>query len=256
MRKPLMRVAPAVVLDIQQRKTLEQWAKSRSLPMRQVQRARIILLAADGKQDLEIAAEVNVSNQKASRWRKRFLKDGFPGLEKDAPRPGRRPTITPAKIQDVIRKTTREKPDNATHWSTRTMAQAAGISEKSVRRIWHQHGLKPHLTRTFKVSNDPQFAEKLEAIIGLSLNPPEHAIVLCADEKSQIQALDRTQPGLPLKKGRCGTMTHDCWARTVQTIKRYIGWHDVSRAVVDWLPFCHGAGLPRLDLVATGKESS
>jgi transposase len=204
-----MRVAPPVVLDVQQRKTLEQWARSRSLPMRQVQRARIILLAADGKQDLEIAAEVNVSNQKASRWRKRFLKDGFPGLEKDAPRPGRRPTITPAKIQDVIRKTTREKPDNATHWSTRTMAQAAGISEKSVRRIWHQHGLKPHLTRTFKVSNDPQFAEKLEAIIGLYLNPPEHAIVLCADEKSQIQALDRTQPGLPLKKGRCGTMTHD-----------------------------------------------
>ena len=209
MRKPLMRVAPAVVLDIQQRKTLEQWVKSRSLPVRQVQRAQIILLAADGKQDLEIAAAVKVSNQKAARWRKRFLKLGFPGLQKDAPRPGRRPTITPAKIQDVIRITTQEKPGNATHWSTRTMAEAAGISEKSVRRIWHQHGLKPHLTRTFKVSNDPQFAEKLEAIIGLYLNPPEHAIVLCADEKSQIQALDRTQPGLPLKKGRCGTMTHD-----------------------------------------------
>jgi len=204
-----MRVAPVVVLDVQQRKTLEQWAKSRSLPMRQVQRAQIILLAADGKQDLEIAAAVKVSNQKAARWRKRFLKLGFPGLQKDAPRPGRTPTITPAKVQDVIRKTTREKPGNATDWSTRTMAEAAGISEKSVRRIWHQHGLKPHLTRTFKVSNDPQFAEKLQAIIGLYLNPPEHAIVLCADEKSQIQALDRTQPGLPLKKGRCGTMTHD-----------------------------------------------
>jgi transposase len=109
----------------------------------------------------------------------------------------------------VIRKTTQEQPENSTHWSTRTMAAAMSLSEKSVRRIWHKNGLKPHLSRTFKVSNDPEFAEKLEAIVGLYLNPPEHAIVLCADEKSQIQALDRTQPGLPLKKGRCGTMTHD-----------------------------------------------
>lgn len=204
-----MRVAPLVVLDIEHRKTLEQWGRSRSLPMRQVQRAQIILLAAAGKQDLEIAAELNISNQKAARWRKRFVQKGLPGLEKDATRPGRTPTITSAKIQEVVRKTTQEKPDNATHWSTRTMAAVSGISEKSVRRIWHQHGLKPHLTRTFKVSNDLQFAEKLESIVGLYLNPPEHAIVLCADEKSQIQALDRTQPGLPLKRGRCGTMTHD-----------------------------------------------
>jgi len=179
------------------------------LPIRQVQRAQIILLAADGKQDLEIAVAVNISNQKAARWRKRFLQKGFPGLEKDATRPGRPPTITPAKVKDVVRKTTQEKPDNATHWSTRTMAKACGISEKSVRRIWRKNGLKPHLVRTFKVSNDLRFAEKLEAIVGLYFNPPEHAVVLCADEKSQIQALDRTQPGLPLKKGRCGTMTHD-----------------------------------------------
>ncbi len=134
---------------------------------------------------------------------------GLAGLEKDAARPGRTPTITPAKVQEVVRRTTQEKPANSTHWSTRTMAEAAGVSEKSVRRIWHKHGLKPHLSRTFKVSNDPHFAEKLEAIVGLYLNPPEHAMVLCADEKSQIQALDRTQPGLPIKKGRCGTMTHD-----------------------------------------------
>jgi transposase len=169
----------------------------------------VVLLAAAGKQDLEIAAEVGISNQKAARWRKRFLEMGLTGLEKDAPRPGRTPTITSAKVQEVVRKTTQEKPVSATHWSTRTMAEAAGLSEKSVRRIWHKHGLKPHLSRTFKVSNDPEFAEKLEAIVGLYLNPPEHAIVLCADEKSQIQALDRTQPGLPIKKGRCGTMTHD-----------------------------------------------
>ena len=204
-----MRVAPPVKLTEDQDRTLQLWARARSLPARQVERARVVLLAAAGKQDLEIAAEIGISNQKAARWRKRFLKMGLAGLAQDAPRPGRSPTITPAMIQDVIRKTTQEQPSNATHWSTRSMAAATGLSEKSVRRIWHKHGLKPHLSRTFKVSNDPQFAEKLEAILGLYLNPPEHAIVLCADEKSQIQALDRTQPGLPLKKGRCGTMTHD-----------------------------------------------
>ena len=204
-----MRVAPPVELTEDLERALQQWARSRSLPARQVERARVVLLAAAGKQDLEIAAEIGISNQKAARWRKRFLKMGLAGLEKDAPRPGRTPTITPAQVQEVVRKTTQEKPANATQWSTRTMAEAAGLSEKSVRRIWHKYGLKPHLSRTFKVSTDPEFAEKLEAIIGLYLNPPEHAIVLCADEKSQIQALDRTQPGLPLKKGRCGTMTHD-----------------------------------------------
>jgi transposase len=109
----------------------------------------------------------------------------------------------------VIHKTTQEKPFNATHWSTRTMAASTGLSEATIRRIWHANGLKPHLVKTFKVSNDARFAEKLEAIVGLYLNPPEHALVLCADEKSQIQALDRTQPGLPIKKGRCGTITHD-----------------------------------------------
>ena len=204
-----MRVAPQVVLTQDEERTLQQWAGGRSLPARQVERARVVLMAAAGKQDLEIAAAIGISNQKAARWRKRFLKLGLAGLEKDAPRPGRRPTITFSKVQEVVSKTTQEKPANATHWSTRTMAEAAGLSEKSVRRIWHKHGLKPHLSRSFKVSNDPEFAEKLEAIVGLYLNPPEHAIVLCADEKSQIQALDRTQPGLPIKKGRCGTMTHD-----------------------------------------------
>ena len=204
-----MRVAPTVVLDDVQRKTLEQWARGRSLPTRLVERARIVLLAGAGKQDLEIATDLGISNQKAARWRKRFLDGGLEALKQDAPRPGRTRTILDPKIAEVIELTTQSKPQNATHWSTRTMAAAAGVSEASVRRIWRAHGLKPHLERTFKVSNDPLFAEKLEAIVGLYLNPPEHAIVLCADEKSQIQALDRTQPGLPLKKGRCGTVTHD-----------------------------------------------
>jgi transposase len=204
-----MRVAPAVTLTEQQRNTLEQISRSRSLSVRMVERARIVLLAGDGKQDKQIEAELGVSSQKAARWRARFLELGLAGLEKDAPRPGRTPSIQPATVRRVIELTTQHKPQNATHWSTRTMAVAAGISEASVRRIWHKHGLKPHLVETFKISNDPRFAEKLEAIVALYLNPPEHALVLCCDEKSQIQALDRTQPGLPLKPGRAGTLTHD-----------------------------------------------
>lgn len=204
-----MRVARAVVLSVDQRKALEARARARRAPARSVERARIILLAAAGQQDRQISEQLKITPEKAARWRNRFLDGGLAALDKDAPRPGRTPVITPARMREVIRKTTREKPDNGTHWSTRRMAAAMGLSEKSVRRIWQKHGLKPHLARSFKLSNDPEFAAKLETIVGLYLNPPEHAIVLAADEKSQIQALDRTQPGLPLKKGRCGTMTHD-----------------------------------------------
>ena len=204
-----MRVAPPVVLNPEQKATLEQRARARSLPARTVERARIVLRAASGLQNREIAEELGIMPETAARWRERFLEKGIAGLEKDAPRPGRTPTITTEKVREVVAKTTQAKPDNATHWSTRTMAKAVALSEASVRRIWHAHGLKPHLLESFKVSNDPQFAEKLEAIIGLYVNPPEHALVLCVDEKSQIQALDRTQPGLPLKKGRGETMTHD-----------------------------------------------
>lgn len=204
-----MRVAAAVILSTQQREALEQRSRARSLQARVVERARIVLLAADGKQNKEIAAQLGMSEHKAARWRNRFLAQGLSGLEKDAPRPGRRPVISKKTVARVVRMTTQQKPPNATHWSTRTMAAAVGISDASVRRIWRQHGLKPHLVETFKISRDPQFAEKLEAIVGLYLNPPEHALVLCCDEKSQIQALDRTQPSLPLKRGRAGTMTHD-----------------------------------------------
>jgi transposase len=204
-----MRIARPVILDSEQKQVLEQCARARSLPIRVVERARIVLLAAAGKQDKEIAAELNITAHKAARWRNRYLDSGMKGLEKDAPRPGRTPSISPATVKKVIHKTTQEKPSQATHWSTRSMAAEVGVSETTVRRIWHKHGLKPHLVETFKVSTDPRFAEKLEAIVGLYMNPPEHALVLCCDEKSQIQALDRTQPGLPLKPGRAGTMTHD-----------------------------------------------
>ncbi len=204
-----MRIAPAIALSPEQRTLLVSQARSRSLPVRVAERARIVLFAAFGQQDLEIAARMAITPKKVSRWRKRFLALGVVGLQKDAPRPGRKPTISTRLTKRVVTMTTRQQPTNATHWSTRTMAAAVGISEASVRRIWRAHGLKPHRVETFKISNDPAFAEKLEDIVGLYLDPPEHALVLCADEKSQIQALDRTQPGLPLKRGRGATMTHD-----------------------------------------------
>jgi transposase len=204
-----MRIAPKVVLNQEQKQSLERMARARCLAVRAVDRARIVLLAAAGLENQQIAQQMGITPEKAGRWRKRFLEGGITALEKDAPRPGRTRSITERKVKRVVEMTLHQKPAHATHWSTRTMAQTAGISEASVRRIWRAHGLKPHLTRTFKLSRDPEFAEKLEDIVGLYLNPPEHALVLCADEKSQIQALDRTQPGLPMKKGRCGTTTHD-----------------------------------------------
>ena len=204
-----MRIAPVIRLSPEQRTVLESRARSRSLPVRVGERARIVLWAASGQQDKEIAARMATTPKKVSRWRKRFLALGVAGLEKDAPRPGRKPTIDARLRQRVVTMTTRQQPTHATHWSTRTMAAAVGISEASVRHIWRAHGLNPHRVETFKISNDPAFAEKLEDIVGLYLHPPEHALVLCVDEKSQIQALDRTQPGLPLKRGRGATMTHD-----------------------------------------------
>ena len=204
-----MRVARPVVLDSEQILQLEQWSRARSLPARLVERARIVLLAGQGKRDMEIAAQLSLSPNKAARWRNRFLDAGMEALKKDAPRPGRTPRITPAMVREVITRTTQTKPANATHWSTRALAAEMGISDSSVLRIWRVNGLKPHLIETFKLSNDPHFADKLESIVGLYLNPPEHALVLSVDEKSQIQAVDRTQPGLPLKRGRGATMTHD-----------------------------------------------
>jgi transposase len=174
-----------------------------------VLRSRIVLLAVDGMQNKQIAEQLGVSTRMVGLWRGRFIEYGVEGLLKDAPRPGRTPRITAEMVDAVVAKTTQSTPANATHWSTRTMARVTGISEASVRRIWHAHGLKPHRVESFKVSNDPDFAAKLEDVVGLYLNPPEHALVLSVDEKSQIQALDRTQPGLPMKKGRGTTMTHD-----------------------------------------------
>ena len=204
-----MRVAQPIVLQEEIRRKLEQQARGRSTAARAVMRSRIVLLAADGLQNKQIAEKLQVAPRMAALWRGRFLKQGVEGLLKDAPRPGRTPSISCKVTATLIARTTQSTPANATHWSTRTMAREMGISKASVSRIWRANGLKPHRVDSFKVSNDPLFADKLEAIVGLYLNPPEHALVLSVDEKSQIQALDRTQPGLPMKEGRGATMTHD-----------------------------------------------
>ena len=204
------RVAPPITVSDDERRVLLRWSKGRRTPARLVRRAHIVLRAADGWLNQAIAVELGTQEKTVGLWRRRFAEQGTAGIERDASRPGRPATAQCAAVEaEVVRKTTRERPLQATHWSTRTLAAELGISPASVRRIWKRHGLKPHLVRTFKVSNDPHFAEKLEDIVGLYLNPPEHALVFSVDEKSQIQALDRTQPGLPIKKGRAGTMTHD-----------------------------------------------
>ena len=202
-----MRVAPQVNLTAEQRATLRRWARGRTTPMRLVRRAQIVLAAAEGKQNIEIAEQLGIDRTIVGRWRRRFVAQGLTGLEKDAPRGGRPGDI--AMARKIVAYTTQRKPPNATHWSTNSLARVLGTSRSTVWRVWRANGLKPHRVRTFKVSNDPCFVEKLIDVVGLYLNPPEHALVLSVDEKSQIQALDRTQPSLPLKKGRCGTMTHD-----------------------------------------------
>jgi transposase len=204
-----MRTAPPIILSPDEHVALAKWARGRSLSARLVQRARIIQRAAEGAQSKDIAKTLGVSRPTVQLWRERFLALRLEGLEKDAPRPGRMPDIPEATVRAVVTATVQTTPPNATHWSTRSMAQAQGLSRMAVQRIWKQHNLKPHLVRTFKISRDKQFVEKLHDVVGLYLNPPARSLVLCVDEKSQIQALDRTQPGLPMKKGRCGTMTHD-----------------------------------------------
>ena len=204
-----MKAASSIVLTEKEQATLERWVHGRVTPVRLVQRARIVLAAAQGRSNRAIAKTVGLGPHAVGRWRRRFAEKRCAGIEKDAPRPGRKPVLRNEVARVIINTTTQKKPPGATHWSVRTLASHLGINREMVRRVWKAAGLKPHLVRTFKLSNDPQFAEKVVDVVGLYLNPPEHALVLCVDEKSRIQALDRTQPGLPLKKGRCGTMTHD-----------------------------------------------
>jgi len=204
-----MRAAARIVLTDEERATLTKWARGRSTPARPVQRAEIVLAAAEGRENQAIAKEIGCTRRTVGTWRNRFAADRLAGIEQDAPRAGRTPSVRAAFEAEIIRKTTQETPPNATQWSTRSLAKELGCNDTLVQRVWQDNGLKPHRVKTFKVSNDPQFAEKLVDVVGLYLDPPEHALVLSCDEKSQIQALDRTQKSLPLFPGRLKTLTHD-----------------------------------------------
>jgi transposase len=198
-----------VQLSPEDRVELEGWVAGRNTPQKLVWRARIVRMWADGAGITAIVEASGKTKRTAYRWRDRYLERGVEGLRHDATRPGRKKPLDAATIERVVHMTLHDKPLAGTHWSARKLGRAAGLSHTSVQRIWAAHGLKPHLTKTFKLSNDPQFIEKVQDIVGLYVDPPDKALVLCIDEKSQIQALDRTQPGLPMKKGRAGAMTRD-----------------------------------------------
>jgi len=191
------------------RARLERLVADRNTPRKVVWRTEIVLATAEGLGTMAIMRRTGKSKPTVWRWQERYMEAGVEGLLRDKTRPGRKAPLSAEAKLAVLKKTAQERPPDGTHWSVRTMAKAVGISHTSVQRIWAEAGLKPHLVSTFKLSNDPQFAEKVTDVVGLYLNPPAKALVLCVDEKSQIQALDRTQPGLPLKKGRAATMTHD-----------------------------------------------
>lgn len=208
-----MNTAVAIRLSQEEENLLEKTIRSRSSPARLIERSKIVLLASRGLSNTEIAEQLKITAHKVGRWRNRYVECGFKGIEKELPRGdnqgGKKSSEQALLRSKIIEMTTQSKPQGATHWSTRTLAKELGTTHSFVNRVWRESGLKPHLMKGFKVSNDPQFEEKLVDVVGLYLSPPENAVVFCIDEKSSIQALDRTQPGLPLKEGRAGTMTHD-----------------------------------------------
>ncbi|MBA1446006.1 MAG: IS630 family transposase [Gammaproteobacteria bacterium] len=208
-----MRVATKITLSDSDKQMLEKNTKSRKVSIRLAERSKIVLMSAEGLENRVIAQRLNIPPNKVGIWRNRFAEGGIESINKDKPRGanhGGKDTLKQARLRKkIIEKTTQEKPYNATHWSTRTLAEALNTTHSFVHRVWQSVGLKPHLEKTFKVSNDPHFEEKLCDVVGLYIDPPQNAVVFCVDEKTSIQALDRTQPGLPLKKGRYGTVTHD-----------------------------------------------
>ena len=230
-----MRVAKSITLTMDERATLTKWSRGRSTPARLVQRARIVLAAAEGRENQDIAAELGCTRRTVGTWRNRFAEQGLAGIEKDAPRGGRPRSVRAAHEAEILRKTTQETPPCATQWSTRTMAAAVGVSERTVRRVWQDNRLQPHRTKNYKVSNDPLFVEKLVDVVGLYLDPPEHALVLSCDEKSQIQALDRTQKSLPMFPGRLKTLTHDYKRNGTTTLFAAIELAD-GRIIAECMP--------------------
>ena len=205
-------------LSAADRRALEAAVANRNSPQKHVWRAKIVLLTADSRGTAEIMQATGKAKTVIWRWQERFREQGAVGLWRDKSRPSRIPPLSPEVVERVVAMTLAEPPPGASHWTGSAMSKASGISVSSVQRIWRAHGLRPHLVRQFKLSRDPQFAAKLKDIVGLYVNPPDHAVVLSVDEKSQIQALDRTQPGLPMKKGRAGTMTHDYKRHGVTTL--------------------------------------
>src|SRR5512143_2694494 len=205
----MSRRAVQVTLSETDSEELQRWVGAHRTPQQVAQRCRIILAAATGRQDKDIAGSMQINYKTVALWRHRFCSEGPDCLWEVAAGRGRKPHFPADKIEEIINMTLQTQPAGATHWSCRTMAEEQGVSKSTINRVWQSHGLQPHRLKQFKLSRDPRFLEKLTDVVGLYLNPPEKALVLCVDEKSQIQALDRTQPGLPLKKGRCGTMTHD-----------------------------------------------
>src|ERR1700722_8482340 len=203
------RATPRLAVTEDQEKQIQQWLAALGTPQQVAVRCRIILAAGRGESELAIASELEVNRKTVRLWRDRFLQEGLNGLWEIAPGRGRKATYNSDRVKALLEATLRTKPKGQTHWSCRLMATSQGLSKSTVSNLWRSHNIKPHRTKTFKLSRDPKFLEKLTDVVGLYLHPPDKAIVLCVDEKSQIQALDRTQPGLPLKKGRCGTMTHD-----------------------------------------------
>jgi len=204
-----MNIAEQIILTPREQTTINHWSQAKRIPLRLVQRSQIIKLAAQGVYNHEIAKHLNISRPTVQLWRERFLAFRLAGLEKDAPRPGRFPKIPHKKVMAIVNATLHTVPANATHWSARSMAEAQKVSKDTVNRIWRRYNLKPHLVKKFKLSKDKKFLEKLYDIVGLYLNPPDKAIVYCVDEKSQIQALERTQPLLPLRPGIPARQTHD-----------------------------------------------
>ena len=193
----------------EQQKIIDAWTRAKKTPQRIVLRSRICLLAAEDVSHNAIAKRLNTSRSTVLLWIKRFQEQGLTGISEDATHGISTRCLDAEKVKSIVEATLHTKPKDATHWSTRTMAKIQGVSHSTIQRIWDAHGLQPHRVKTYKLSNDKRFEEKLTDVVGVYLNPPDKAVVLCVDEKTQVQALDRTQPGLPMKKGRCGTMTHD-----------------------------------------------
>jgi transposase len=200
---------PKIELRQEERSRLEKLVTAPRTLNRHVWRARIVLLSAEGVGSIVIARRVGKSKRTVWRWQERFVTDGVDGLLCDKPRSGRPPSILPDQVRTVVETTLRQTPADATHWSTRTLARVVGLGKTSIQKIWREHGLKPHLIKGFKVSRDPAFVDKVRDVVGLYINPPDHAVVLSVDEKSQIQALERTQAPLPLIPGHAATRTHD-----------------------------------------------